>query len=300
LSVTRLDIEAAKKTALMKQNMRQVAELLAESPPNESKARLRTEALIQDDNTITAYEILKAECELLVERASIIDHLEECPADLVGYVSDIIYAAPRLSITEMTSVRRQFRKKYGRSFKSRAMTNEGGILNQRIVSNLALQPPTKATVNLYMEKICKQHEIGWSPATIELSQRHVVVSDAAKTPEIPVTTGMQDTDSDILHGRARNLASLDVLPPPPPVAPGYHTKNNNNDNNDNNNNDGNDTVSVTSHSSRSDSSPGGGDMPVAVTFDARPSDMPSSPPPAAATTAAAAAADMKSNYVACY
>ena len=266
MSATRLQIDAAKKTALMKQNMREVAELLNESPPNESKARLRTEALIHDERTIEAYEILKAECDLLAERVSMIDQYVDCPADLVTCVSDVMFAAPRLSIREMTSVRRQFRKKYGRTFKNRAMANEGGVVvNPKIVTNLAtLQPPTKAMVNLYMTKICHQHEVNWTPAVIELSDRHIVsVNDG---PIIPVTTGIQQTDNDIVEGRPRNLTSLEVLPPPPPVAPGYQKKSNNNKN-------GNDTSSLSSDSSRDDDGgPGGGGgdslLPVAMAYNA--------------------------------
>lgn len=268
MSATRLQIDAVKKTSLMKQNMREVAELLNESPPNESKARLRAEALIHDDHTIEAYEIIKAECELLAERVSMIDHYEECPADLLGCVSDVMFAAPRLGISEMTSVRRQFRKKYGRAFKNRAMANEGGVLNPKVVSNLALQPPSTATVNLYMTKICEQHEVDWTPTVIELSQRHVVVA-AEATPTIPVTTGLQQTDTDIVEGRSRNLTSLDVLPPPPPVAPGHYQPKNNN---------GNDTSSVSSDTSRDNNNDnngagdndggGGGSLPVAMAYNA--------------------------------
>lgn len=284
MSATRIQIDAAKKTALMKQNMREVAELLNESPPNESKARLRTEALIHDDHTIEAYEILKEECELLAERVSMIDHYEECPADLVTCVSDLIFAAPRLSIPEMTSVRRQFRKKYGRAFKNRAMSNEGGVLNQNIVSNLALQPPSQTTVNLYMTKICNQHEVNWTPTVIELSQRHIV--SAKDSPTIPVTTGLQQTDADIVEGRPRNLTSLEVLPPPPPVAPGYQHKEN-----------GNETSSVSSDSSQDDrpgDSDGGGSLPVAVAYNA--TQICSSPRNEKYTSLS----DAKNNHVSCY
>lgn len=268
MTATRLHIDAVKKTALMKQNMREVAELLNESPPNETKARLRAEALIQGDNTIEALEILKAECELLAERVSMIDQYQECPPDLVPSVSDIIFAAPRLGIEEMTSVRRQFRKKFGRAFKNKAMNNDGGVLNPKVVNNLALQPPTKATINLYMEKICKQYQVDWIPTVIELSQRHVV--PATPAPEFPVTTGLQQTDSDIVHGRPRNLSSMDVLPPPPPTAPGYSSKGGS----------GNDAASVTSSSSDSshnnnnndnndDGGGGGGSvLPVAQAYNA--------------------------------
>lgn len=219
MSAGRLEIDSAKKTALMKQNMREVAELLAESPPKEEKARLRTEALIRDDNTLVACDILRLECLLLMERVSIMSHCKECPPDLVSSVSDMIFAAPRLDIPELTSVRKQLRAKYGRDFKTRAMNNEGGILNQKVVQNLSLQPPAKQTVNLYMEKICKQYEVDWQP-TIELTERDVVT----ESEMIPVTTGLKEADETIIAKRVEYLGSMEVLPPPP-YAPGH----NNND-----------------------------------------------------------------------
>ncbi|CAB9505802.1 IST1 homolog [Seminavis robusta] len=217
MTAGRLEIDAAKKTALMKQNMRVVAELLAESPPKEDKARLRTEALIRDDSTLVAYDILRLECLLLMERVSIMNHCHECPADLVPAVSDLIFAAPRLAIPEMTLVRKQFRAKYGKQFKLRAMRNEGGMLNEKVVKNLSNHPPTKETVNLYMQKICKQYEVDWVPPVelTDLTERDVV---ATAVPGIPVTTGVRETDADICR-KVQQLQTLDIMPPP--FAPGY-------------------------------------------------------------------------------
>ena len=52
MAVSRFAIASNKKSAIMKQNMREVALLLAEEPPKEEKARIRAEALIRDDNMI--------------------------------------------------------------------------------------------------------------------------------------------------------------------------------------------------------------------------------------------------------
>ena len=48
MAVSRFAIASNKKSALMKQNMREVAVLLAEEPPKEEKARIKAEALIRD------------------------------------------------------------------------------------------------------------------------------------------------------------------------------------------------------------------------------------------------------------
>ncbi|CAB9532005.1 positive regulation of collateral sprouting (Partial), partial [Seminavis robusta] len=85
LASSRFDVAKNKKSALMKQNMREIAMLLAEEPPKEEKARIRTERLIKDDYLIEAYEILQLECQLLTERVQLLKHSNknECPADLV-------------------------------------------------------------------------------------------------------------------------------------------------------------------------------------------------------------------------
>jgi hypothetical protein len=49
MAVHRFQMASNKKSALLKQNMRQVAVLLAEDPPKEEKARIKAEALIRDD-----------------------------------------------------------------------------------------------------------------------------------------------------------------------------------------------------------------------------------------------------------
>jgi vacuolar protein sorting-associated protein IST1 len=50
MAVHRFQMASNKKSALLKQNMRQVAVLLAEDPPKEEKARIKAEALIRDDH----------------------------------------------------------------------------------------------------------------------------------------------------------------------------------------------------------------------------------------------------------
>lgn len=132
----------------MKQNMREVATLLADEPPKEEKARIRAEALIRDDNMIEAYEILQLECELLAERIKLIESQKTCPPDLVSTVCDLIYASPRVDIPELTEIRKQFRAKYGKDFERAALENKGGILNERIVSKLSVHPPAAYLVQV--------------------------------------------------------------------------------------------------------------------------------------------------------
>jgi len=149
MATNRFQIAIAKKSAIMKQQKREIALLLAEEPiPKEEKARIRAEALIRDDNTVEAYEILQLECELLYERMTLIQHTEECPSDLVSCVATLMWASQMVDIAELQEIRKQFRAKYGKKFDESAVANEGGILNERVVAKLSIHPPTAILVRV--------------------------------------------------------------------------------------------------------------------------------------------------------
>lgn len=163
MAVHRFQMASNKKSALLKQNMRQVAVLLAEDPPKEEKARIKAEALIRDDYVIEAYDILSLNCELLSERIKLIQFSKECPPDLISCISTLMYAAPRVDIPELLVVRKQFTAKYGKKFDDDAMGNVGGVLNERVVTKLSVQPPAAYLVQTYLEQICEKYEVDWSP-----------------------------------------------------------------------------------------------------------------------------------------
>lgn len=163
MAVHRFQMASNKKSALLKQQMREVAVLLAEDPPKEEKARIKAEALIRDDYVIEAYDILSLNCELLSERIKLIQFSKECPPDLVSCISTLMYAAPRVDIPELLVVRKQFTSKYGKKFDEAAMGNVGGILNERVVAKLSVQPPAAYLVQTYLEQICEKYEVDWSP-----------------------------------------------------------------------------------------------------------------------------------------
>lgn len=163
MAVHRFQMASNKKSALVKQSMREVAILLAENPPKEEKARIKAEAIIRDDYVIEAYDILSLNCELLAERIKLIQHCKECPPDLVSSISTLMYAAPRVDIPELATIRQQFRAKYGKQFDENAMNNVGGVLNERVVTKLSVQPPAAFLVQTYLENICEIHQVEWSP-----------------------------------------------------------------------------------------------------------------------------------------
>ncbi|GKZ00417.1 hypothetical protein MPSEU_000994600 [Mayamaea pseudoterrestris] len=178
MGVSRIQIASNKKSALLKQNMREIALMLSEDPPREEKAKIRAEALIRDDNMIEAYEILQLECELLHERIKLIEYSKLCPPDLVSVVSTLMWAAHRVDIPELLEIRKQFRAKYGKQFEEDALSNAGGVLNERVVTKLSVHPPAAYLVQTYLERICEQFEVTWSPK-VKLSTNEMIEPMAA-------------------------------------------------------------------------------------------------------------------------
>jgi vacuolar protein sorting-associated protein IST1 len=154
--------------------------MLDEEPPKEEKAKIRAEALIRDDNMIEAYEILQLQCELLHERIKLLDCTKECPGDLITVVSTLIWASQRVDIDELAMVRKQFRAKYGKQFEEAALRNTGHVLNERVVQKLSIQPPAAYLVQTYLERICEQFQVDWTPQ-VRLSAQQAVEPMAAPT-----------------------------------------------------------------------------------------------------------------------
>jgi vacuolar protein sorting-associated protein IST1 len=162
MAVSRFNMASNKKTALMKQQMREISKLLKEN--KEEKARIRAEALIRDDGTIEAYEILQLTCELLFERIKLITVSKDVPDDLKSSISTLIWASNRVDIKELIDIRKQFKSKYGKQFDMDAFENRGGICNERVVAKLAVTPPTAFLVQTYLEKIADEFDVDWKPA----------------------------------------------------------------------------------------------------------------------------------------
>lgn len=175
---SRIQIASNKKAALLKQNMREIALMLSEEPPKEEKAKIRAEALIRDDNLIEAYEILQLECELLHERIKLIEYSKDCPTDLVPVVATLMWASHRVDIPELLLIRKQFRAKYGKQFEDDALRNKNSILNERVVTKLSVEPPAAYLVQTYLERICEQFEVDWTPQ-VKLSTNQMIEPMAA-------------------------------------------------------------------------------------------------------------------------
>jgi len=219
MAVSRFEIASNKKSALMKQQMREIAKLLNEKPPKEEKARIRAEALIRDDGTIEAYEILQLSCELLSERIKLISSEKKCPEDLKGTIATLMWASNRVDIPELIEIRKQFTAKYGKKFETNALENKDGICNERIMAKLSFQPPSAFLVHTYLEKIAEQFDVDWKPAE-RLSAAELSAPMAAPSgSSVPVAPGsglaaIPVRDAYPIDDGRTMTSELGALPPP--------------------------------------------------------------------------------------
>jgi vacuolar protein sorting-associated protein IST1 len=214
MAVSRIGMAANKKSALMKQQMREIAKLLSEDPPKEEKARIRSEALIRDDVTIEAYEILQLNCELIYERIKLITASKTCPDDMKSTIATTIWASSRVDIKELVEVRKQLRSKFGKEFDAQCIDNVNGICNERVVQKLSVQPPTAYEVQTYLEKICDQFNVDWKPLN-KLSPDQLAEPMAAPTGySIQVAAGSglsKRLDASFNIHKSHNVAPLNEL-----------------------------------------------------------------------------------------
>lgn len=188
MAVHRLQISASKKSNSIKNQKREIAKLLEESPPKEEKARIRAEALIREDNMVEALEILELQCELLHERMRLVETSKECPGDLVQTVKTLIWASARIDNPELNEVKKQLCYKYGKKFGEEALANTPNEVNERVLHKLSIQPPTAFLVQRYMIEIANQFNVEYDPPEIQ----DTMASMAAPTGfSVPVAPGSQ-------------------------------------------------------------------------------------------------------------
>jgi len=162
MAVHRFALLTNKEANETKRAKKDIAKLLENG--KEELARIRTEHIIRGDFKLEAYEILSLHCEVLVERLSLIVSLKECPSDLRESISTIMWAAPRVEIPELAQVHKMFTAKYGKDFAKNAMTNADGVVNDRVITKLSIQPPNSFLVLSYMREIAKAYNVDWSPS----------------------------------------------------------------------------------------------------------------------------------------
>ena len=223
MAVHRLQIAANKKTNQIKNQKKEIATLLNEKPPKEEKARIRAEALIREDFTIEAYEIIELQCELLHERMRLIESQQACPPDLISCVQTLMWSSIRVDVPELMEVKKQLTLKYKTPFAEQAMSNGGGHVNDRVLHKLSVQPPSAFLVLSYLREIATQYGVDYNPTQLEIdatNESNMQVAMAAPTGfSIPNAPGSEFSgvynpakEAEITIGPNTNMGNVKNLP----------------------------------------------------------------------------------------
>lgn len=136
-----------------------MAELLALG--KEESARIRVENIVREDIYIELLEMLELYCELLLARIGLLEK-KECDAGLEEAVKTIIYAAPHTDVKELSVIRDVLAHKFGPEFTQAAVTNEDGIIPEKILKRTAVEAPSEKLVSLYLKEIAKAYDVPFS------------------------------------------------------------------------------------------------------------------------------------------
>ncbi|KAI1572596.1 Increased sodium tolerance protein 1 [Pyrenophora tritici-repentis] len=163
LSISRLRMVQQKDSAKVKQQRRDMAQLIEAGKVQ--SARIRVENIIRTDITTELHEILELYCELLLARSQLLESQVSSsntttsatsgmldPA-LEEAVRSIIYAAPRTEIKELHTVRALLVEKFGKEVALASMEGEG--VAERVVKKLRVETPKEELVEAYMAEIAK-------------------------------------------------------------------------------------------------------------------------------------------------
>lgn len=196
MAVQRMAMVINKKTNMVKRHKGGIVQLIQTGKID--KANIKVEHVIREDRTIEAYEIISLMCELLVERLNLIAADKICPADLVSSIHTVIWAGPRLEAPELKVVTQQFGCKYGKDFVRRARQNADGMVNEKIMTRLNVQPPSKEDRVRYMKELCGLAGVEYTDDMVTGSTLVGVFDDdnrvgskAAEVPELPTFASYQ-------------------------------------------------------------------------------------------------------------
>lgn len=205
LSVQRLRIAQQKKEAHAKGSRRDIA-LLLEKGKMES-ARVKVEAVINEDVNLELYELLELYCELLIARFGLLDQNTRDPDPGISEgVCSIIHAAPRTEVKELLVLREMLMHKYGRDFSAAAMENRGGCVSERIMRKLVIETPSEELVDAYLGEIAKAY-------SVKLASPSRSVPAAAQGSVVDGLSGSDTVESLPLYSREIS----DKLPDIPPT-----------------------------------------------------------------------------------
>lgn len=152
LAVSRLAVLKNQRQSRLSQSRRDVLQLLQLG--HHERALLRVEQVIKEQNMLDAYDMMESYCNLLMERADLIEQEKECPEELKEAISSLIYASSRCGdFPELQEIRAVFASHFGKEFTARAveLRNHCAVSLKMITKLSTRQPDWESRVKALKE-----------------------------------------------------------------------------------------------------------------------------------------------------
>lgn len=204
MAISKIKFLQEKKTALTKQQRRQLADLMAAG--KESSAKIRVENIIRDDIYIELLEYCELYCELLLARLQMVldparPHVE---AGLSDAVLLLIYCSGHTEIKELATLSELLRVRYGPEYTRTVLDNVGGVVPEKIVKRCVVDPPAEQLVSLYLAEIARAYGVPFSEMEV-LGDEEPEPEKAEEAPAEKQEEAKPLSEFDQLKARFANL-----------------------------------------------------------------------------------------------
>jgi vacuolar protein sorting-associated protein IST1 len=125
------------------------------------RALLRAEQVVREADVLDALAMLDSYCNLIADRASLVDAHHDCPDELREAAAGLVYAAARFGdLPELQEVRALIAAKFGRGFVSAAAELRSGCgIDMKIVQKLSTKQPGLERRQAVLLEISAENEI---------------------------------------------------------------------------------------------------------------------------------------------
>lgn len=148
-----------KKLEIIKKKKLEIIGSLKENNLDVAKAKM--DALIREEDYITAYDILNPLLEILKERVTYIMTSTECPPDLRAQLDSVIFASTRIECEELYKLRDLIMLKYGSAYIQKADANADQLVNVNLVEKLKIKPAADAFLLIRLKQLCKEKKFSY-------------------------------------------------------------------------------------------------------------------------------------------
>ncbi|KAM0837084.1 hypothetical protein ACQ4PT_061895 [Festuca glaucescens] len=214
LATKRITVVRAHRQVRLAQARGDVEQLLRLGHPD--RALLRAEQVLREQDALDVLDMLESYCNLIAERAALVNAHRECPDELREAAAGLVYAAARLGdLPELQEVRALLAAKFGRGFVAAAAELRSGCgINTKVVQKLSTKQPGLESRQMVLLEIGAEKEIpvrlhNTSYQEPGISNSHTQRTDEQDDERPRATPRAADDDDDDVSAHAP-LAFKDV------------------------------------------------------------------------------------------